>query len=125
MESIILLNCNENTHKIEEEEKSRFIRSILEGMGIPLDNIYDDNGHLTIQNKIRLREILHNYQVKIIDNLKDGLAIYVENEKVAEWFQCQYKLKEDISEIDPARRLFLEMKISSWSIFEESEEGSL
>jgi hypothetical protein len=43
------------------------------------------------------------------------------NEKVAEWFKSTYKLKPDLGQLDRKKRLYLEMSVNCWSLFEESE----
>lgn len=121
MKGTILLNSSEDTRKIEEEEKSRFIKGIIDSIGIPLEGIWDDDIELSIEKRIKLREIFSKYNVKVI-NYPDGvLEIYVDNDLIAEWKKCEYVLKRDIAAIDPTKKLYLEMKINYWSIFENTE----
>lgn len=119
--SILLLNSDENTRAIEDEEKSRFIYSILEVMGVPVSDIWDPDSELTIENKIKLKSLLSAYNIKIIDFSDGELQVYVDNELIAEWKKCEYKLKRDLSEIDPKKKLYLEMKTNYWSIFDEEK----
>lgn len=121
MKSTILLNSNENTRKIEEEEKSRFVKGIIDSMGIPIEGVWDDADELSIENKIKLRSILSNYNVGIIDDFDGELKIYVDNDLVGEWKKCEYLLKKDVTARDPRKQLFIEMKINCWSIFENTE----
>ena len=110
MKGTILLNYNENTRQVEDEEKGRFIRSILEQMGVPIMEIWTTDSPLTIDQKIKLRGILATYGIQIIDDLDGFLQVYVEGEKVAEWQKCIYKLKRDLRQIDPRKQLYLEME---------------
>lgn len=119
MEGVILLNASENTNKVEEEEKARFVREILDNIGLPLEGIWDDNGEMSIDGKIKLRSILSSYGMHIIDDMSGGLEIYAKKEKIAIWYRPQYTLKRDYSAIDPKKKLYLEMKIKNWSSFEE------
>jgi len=48
-----------------------------------------------------------------------GLKIYHEKDIIGEWFKCEYILKKDIGEIDPRKKLFFEMKVNFWSVFED------
>jgi hypothetical protein len=121
MESVILLNSNENTKQVEEEEKARFTYNVLETLGIPLDDTWDENGELSIQGKIKLRSVLSMYNVQIIDDMGGGLQIYCDKQLIANWNKPSYILKKDYHQIDPRKKLFLEMKISAWSIFEPTE----
>lgn len=120
MEGTILLNANENTKQVEEEEKSRFVKSVLEEIGIPLENIWDDDDSLSVQGKIKLRSTLSSFGVNVIDDLDGGLKIYVDKEVVAEWSKPTYKLRRDHGEIDRSKQLYLEMNIKNWTIFEDN-----
>jgi hypothetical protein len=120
MKATILLNYNENTQQVEDEEKARFLRSILEQMGVPVNDFWTTDSPLSVEQKIRLRGILTNYNVQVIDDLDGLMQIYVEGEKVAEWQKPTYKLKRDLREIDPRKQLYLEMLVECWSLFEEN-----
>lgn len=120
MKAIILLNYNENTRQIEDEEKSRFLKTLLDQMGVPIDDIWVDDS-LSIEQKIKLRNVLTMYSIKILDDLDGHMQVYVENELVGEWNKCTYKLKKDKAEIDRKKQLYLEMEISCWTVFEQNE----
>ena len=122
MEGIILLNAHENTRQIEDEEKNRFVKTILETLGLPIDGIWDEQEQLSIEGKIKLRNILSSYGVNIIDDMEGGLQIFFEREVVARWEKPTYTLKKDHSQIDPTKKLFLQMAIKNWSIFEQNEK---
>lgn len=120
--SIILLNKEENTQQVEDEEKSKFIRNMLEQMGLPVDEFWTNSDkQLSVNEKIKLREILNAYNVIIIDSLDGHMQMYVENDLVAEWNKPSYKLKTDLRQINPNKRLYLEMTIDCWNIFEQVE----
>jgi len=118
MKSTILLNSNENLKQIEEEEKARFVKSILEIMCVPIEEFWQDEG-LSVQDKIKLRGLLSAYSIKIIDDSDGHLQFFVENELVGEWNKPEYKMKKDLSEIDPNKKLYYEMHVNYWSIFDE------
>jgi len=120
MQATILLNSNENTRKVEEEEKSNFVRSILTEMGLPLEGIYDENGMLSYEGKVNLRSLLSKYGVQVIDTYEGEIKIYADRDLVASWNKPKYVLRQDLSELDPTKRLFLEMHINNWSIFEDA-----
>ena len=121
MQGTILLNCNENTRKVEEEEKNRFLRSLLEQMGVPIEEIWEDDLPLSIDQKIKLRTVLSTYSVQIVDDFDGLLQVYVEGEVVGSFHKPTYKLKRDVSEIDPRKQLYIEMTITYSSLFEEPE----
>lgn len=122
MNGTILLNYNENTRQVEDEEKTRFVRTLLEQMGVPIVDFWAEDGPLSIDNKIKLKNTLVTYGVQVIDDLDGHLLVYVEGEKVAEWNKCTYKLKRDLSQLDPRKQLYLEMEVNCWTIFEQQEQ---
>lgn len=129
MKGTILLSYNENTHQVEEEEKARFLREILLSCfaDAPLvlaqiEEIWNVDGPLLASQKVKLRGILATYDIQVIDDLDGHLKVYLKDELMAEWFKCIYKLKKDLQVTDPRRRIFLEMEVNYWSIFEEQPE---
>ena len=122
MKATILLNYNENTKKVEDEEKTRYLRNILEMMGMPIQEFWPDDSPLSVDQRMKMRGVLAKYGVQVIDDLDGHMEIYVEGDKVAEWQKCTYKLKRDLSERDPRKQLYLEMEVTCWSLFEEAEE---
>jgi len=122
MESTILLDSDENVVLVEAQESSRFIRSMLETMGIDLSEIWIDE-KLNIDQKIKLRHVLSQYQVKIIDDSNNTLNIYLNQDLIAKWYKPTYVIRYDNSETDSKKRFFIEMKVKYESIFEN--EGGL
>jgi hypothetical protein len=129
MKGTILLNHTENTKQVEDEEKTRFLRSILEEMGLPVQEFWAGETSLSIDQRIKLRGILATYGVQVIDDLDGRMQIWVspekgeEPQKVAEWHKCIYKLKRDLRQLDPRKQLYLEMEINCWSLFEEEQQA--
>jgi hypothetical protein len=121
MKGTLLLNYDENTKIVEEEEKNRFLYSLLEQIGIPVNDFWKGEISLSIDQKIRLRTILSTYNIQVIDDLDGNMQVYIDNELVGEWHKCTYKLKKDLRQLDPKKRIYLEMQIDYWSIFEEQE----
>jgi hypothetical protein len=122
MKTTILLSHTENTRQVEEEEKTRFLRSILEEMGVPIQEIWEQDLPLTVDQRMKLRKLLVAYGIQTIDDLDGGLRIFVEGQKVAEWMKPTYKLKRDLKEMDRRKQLYLEMSVDCWSLLEESEQ---
>jgi hypothetical protein len=129
MKGTILLNYNENTRQIEEEEKSNFLRCFLDqcfesapNVANQISTIWNVDGPLPADQKVKLRNVLTTYGIQVIDDLDGHMKIYLENEVQAEWFKSTYKIKKDLSAIDPKKRIFLEMNISCWSVFDPAEE---
>lgn len=104
---------------MEEEEKSKFIKQILAQMGLPVEEFWTSEKPLSAREKIKLREILSAYNIVIIDDLDGHMQMYVDNDLVAEWKKCTYTLKRDLRQIDPRKKLYMEMTVENWSVFED------
>ncbi len=128
MKGTILLNYNEDTRQVEEEEKARFLKLILEqcfentDVATQIQTIWSSDGPLPASQKVKLRGILATYGIQVIDDLDGHMQIYLENDLIAEWFKCTYKLKRDLRAIDPRKRIYLEMEVNCWSVFDDKEE---
>lgn len=121
MKATILLNYNENVQQVEEEEKTRYLRSLLEQMGMPIQEFWGGDAKLSISQRMKLRQVLATYGIQVIDDLDGHMQVYVEGELVAEWFKSTYKLKRDLRERDPRKQMYLEMEVNCWSLFEDAE----
>jgi hypothetical protein len=126
MERVVLLNSNENTKRVEEEEKGYFVRDLLsrwwEGQEEDVFNLFNEDGSLTIENKIKLRALLLDKRMQIIDDDDGGLLVTCENKKIAEWKKPNYILKQDLKQRDKKKQLYLEMHINSWTVVDKNEE---
>jgi hypothetical protein len=111
----------EDTRLIEEEEQSLFIRGILEEFGVPLEDIWPDT-LLTIEQKIKLRGLLGKLDIEIINDGDRECQIYYQNNKLAEWFKPRFILREDKGARTLNKKLYYEMVIKTWSIYDQQEE---
>lgn len=123
MNGTILLNYDVNLSKVEEEEKTRFLHCLLDQMGVPIKDFWDTDDTLTVEQKIKLGGILSTYNVNIFDDHEGNLEVYLEDELIGSWNKCTYKLKRDLSVRDPKKRLYFEMEIKYWSIFDDTPEN--
>lgn len=129
MKGTILLNYSENTHQVEDEEKARFLRGLLEQMfeEIPeimtkISEIWSNDSVLSPEQKIKMRIFMDTYDIQVIDDLDGHMKIYLDNQVIGEWFKCRYKLKRDLSQINRRKQLYLEMEVNCWTIFESTQE---
>jgi len=117
MRYTILLKRNENTKNIETQEQSRFIKTILEALEVDIN--YKSEEPLSIEDKIRTRKSLEFYGITIIESHDGCLKIFAEKELIAEWKKPTYKMKKDLSQVDPNKKLYMEMNIEFWTVFEQ------
>jgi uncharacterized protein YeaC (DUF1315 family) len=129
MHGIILLNHSENTRRVEDEEKSRFLRGLIAQMfeDVPevvskIDEIWIDETSLTVEQKVKMRQFMNTYGLQVIDDGDGNMKVYLDGQVVGEWFKSKYKLKQDLSQIDRKKQFYLEMEVNCWSVFESTEE---
>ena len=123
MQTSILID-REDIRKVESEEQYNFVQTILTKMQIPLDGCFPESNDVqdfTPEYKIALRAVLNKFDVLVIDDRDGGIKIYVEEELVAEWKKCRYELREDLSTVDPRKRIYAVMYIDYWTMFEDHE----
>lgn len=117
MRYTILLNKDENTKEVEAQEQSRFVKTVLEALEVPID--WDPDEPFSIDTKLKFKKSLSNFHINIVDDMNGGIKIFVNKDLIGEWHKCIYKLKKDLSQIDPRSRLFIEMNVNFWTIFDE------
>lgn len=113
----------EDCKLIEDEERNLFIRGILAEMGVPLEDVWPE-ASLTVQQKIKLRTLLGKLEMEIIDDGDRGYIIYHQNSKLAEWFKPRFILREDNGARTLNKKLYYEMVIKTWSVFDPPENNT-
>jgi hypothetical protein len=121
MQGTILLNHNDNTSQVEKEERYRFLAGVLQEMGLPIEDIWDEGLDLSVEKRIKLRDLLSSYNVQLIEMVDGTMNLYLENDLIASWERPEYVLKRDYSSLDPRKSLYLEMRISCSSVFENEQ----
>ena len=122
------LASRDNYREVEKEWQYEFIYYVLSNIGIPeniLNVCFPEDGlnALTVQHKIELRHHMNKFDVTIVDDLDGGIKIFVERDLIAEWKKCKFILKEDHKEINPSKRLYMEIRADIWTIFEEGDKN--
>jgi hypothetical protein len=121
MQNTILLNTSENTRQVEREEQGQFVRSVLTAFGVPIDTIWTET-ELTVEQNMKLRKLLSQYKIEIVDDMDGGVKMYCEKEKIAEFHKPHYILRKDMGQVDPKKRLYLEMTTNTWSVLDQKDE---
>lgn len=120
------LASRSNYRDVEKEWQYEFVYYVLESIGIPeevLDGCFPEEGMeaFTVAHKIELRTYMNQFDVTIVDDRDHGIKIFVEQQIVAEWKKCKFVLREDPKEVDPSKRLYMEIKADVWTIFDDGE----
>jgi hypothetical protein len=121
MQSTILLNTNENTRQVEREEQGRFVKSILTAFGVPIEEHWIDE-ELSVDQTMKIRRILSQYKIEIVDDMDGGVKMFCEKDMIAEFKKPHYVLRKDNSQKDPNKKLYLEMTTNTWSILDRKDE---
>lgn len=107
-----------------EEEKLQFMFFVLESMGLELEECFPESLNpkaITVEHRVKLNELLDKYNISIIDHKDKTFDIYLEKDKIASWKKHWVELKKDFSEINPKRRVYVEIHFECWSVFEQKE----
>ena len=65
---------------------------------------------------------MDKFSISVIDNKDKTFDVYLEKDKIASWLKHWVELKKDFSEINPKRRIYVEIHLECWSIFEQKED---
>ncbi len=112
----------EDSKSVEEEERNLFIKSILSEVGVPLEDVWPDIS-LNVEQKIKLRALLEKLGIEIINDGDRGSEIYYQNNLLAKWNKPTFLLREDKKAKNLNKRLYFEMVISTWSVFEKGDDN--
>jgi hypothetical protein len=116
MQYTILLDKHENTKEVEKQEQARFIKTLFDSLEVPIE--WDPDEALTIESKLKLRKSLETYNINIINDNDGGVKVFANRDLIGDWFKPHYVLKQDYSQINPNKKLYLEMHVNFWTIFE-------
>lgn len=108
-----------------EEERLQFLVFVLDAMGIDLEGCFPDPldpKQITVENRTKLSEVLNKFNVSVIDFKDRTFDLYLDKEKIASWGKHWVELKKDFSEIDPKRRIYVNIHLDCWSVFEQLQE---
>lgn len=119
----------EDIRKVEEEEQYLFVRQVLLQIGLPLEEVLpEDQTKFDLDHKKQLRQILRKFGVSVIYDRDGGIKIYTdvttssESDQqfllTAEWKKCRFDLRQDMTAIDPSKKMYAVVHIDYWTVFE-------
>lgn len=113
MKQIYLLNVSENPYTFEAEEKSKFLRAILDSLEVSYEDCFDNQ---SMVSKVKLKQILDKYNINIVD--EESFSIFVDNDIIAKMEKPFYKIKKDITS-KQRNNLYMEAEINFWSVYDD------
>lgn len=123
-----------NFRQVEKEWQWEFVFWVLHEIGLSDEILQDclpESGEfldIGPSEKIKLRSYLEQEAVSIIDDRDGGLKIYVyiadleEHVMIAEWKKCKFLFREDPSQIEFEKKIYIEVVADIWVSFEEEDE---
>jgi len=117
---LIRLSGRHNYQEVVDEWQYEFVYYVLSNMGLPEEALNECfvESIPSVEDKIKLRDLLAHFDLQIIDDCDGGLEIYLDEELMAKWDKCKYVLKEDRKELDRSKRLYVEIHANVWTIFD-------
>ena len=124
----------DNFREVEREWQWEFVFYVLSHMGLPDESLQEclpedgDFLKITPEHRIQLRKYIDKENVTIVDDHDGGIKIYVyvgelqEHVLVAEWKKCKFVYRDDMTQIDPKKRLYVEVHADVWTSWEMDEE---
>lgn len=120
MHLTILLSATENTRRFEATEQARFVSTVLDWLEVPIE--WNPDEEMTVEAKQRYRKTLSDFSVSVVDDSDGGVEVFASNELVGRWDKCTYTLKQDTSQPDPRKRLYMEANVNFWAKFEDLDD---
>jgi hypothetical protein len=123
--SVITNHDRASINEAIEEEKLQFLVFVLDSMGLNLEGCFPDPlnpKEITVDHRSKLFETLQKFNISVIDYADKTFELYLEKDKVASWGKHWVELKKDLSEINPKRKIYVEIHLDCWSIFEQKED---
>ncbi len=125
----------DNFREVEKEWQYEFVFYVLSSAGIPEEILSEclpetGFGDFSVKHHKRLRKHCGDFNITIVDDRDGGLKIYVEisyDDKVeqvliAEWKKCRFNYREDPNEVDPAKKMYVEIVADPWFVNEGQDE---
>jgi hypothetical protein len=100
----------EDTHKIEQEEKEKFLRVILEIVEVPL-GFWNPEEPLSFDTKRKLHSELLRYNIEVLNDYGGDLEIYKDRILIGKCLKPTFKVKQDLKQINPRKKFYLEMEV--------------
>lgn len=120
-----LISANQsNCKRVAGYFKYNWLKGMLTECGVDLSECYpegsDEPEDQTPMQKNKLRMLLRENNITVLDNFDDEVQILVENELIAHWLKPVYDLREDLTKINPKDRLYVGINLKYWSVFDNN-----
>jgi hypothetical protein len=115
----------ENAKQIATQYQFSWTKNVLLQCGLELSDCFSENNEdMTIEQKIKLRKILNFNDLLVLDDKDGGITIYLEKHIIGKWKKPKYELHEDLSQLDPKKKIYTLINIEFWSVFDEQDDNT-
>jgi len=114
----------EDYRKIVKQLQFQWTKHVLVQTGMNLSSYFPDDDNpesMTIEQKAQLRQTLRQNDILVLDDQDGGIKIYLDKTIIAEWKKPRFDLHQDLSQIDPKKKLYININIDYWSVFDGQE----
>jgi hypothetical protein len=118
---VVILVDRHEAREVEHEEKVKWLRTVLENVGVPMEDWPDAP---SMENLRKMRKLLQSVDIDILDDSNDGIEVYNGDKLIAEWRRPYYVLREDLTQRNERHRFYLEMHLKCRTVFEEEKEAA-
>ena len=98
----------EDYRKIVKQLQFQWTKHVLVQTGMNLSSYFPDDDNpesMTIEQKAQLRQTLRQNDILVLDDQDGGIKIYLDKTIIAEWKKPRFDLHQDLSQIDPKKKL--------------------
>lgn len=122
----VIFSDREDVSQVVDSIKFSWVKFILEQTGMDLEGCFpdDDSEERTLDQKSKLRSILKQNKILVIDDHDGGVKIYIDEDLIAEWKKPHFNIKQDLKQIDPKKKLYTEIHLDYSSVFDEENNGT-
>ena len=121
MKSYSIYIDREDVKVVEDEEKNMFVKNILDEIGIDYQKVWPTKT-LNVKQKVKLRKLFEDFDIDILEHGKE-LLVYVGDDLIAEWKTPKYILRTDPKARRANKRMYYEMIVTYWTLFDDEVEG--
>lgn len=114
---MVLIIKRDEQRTRENEEKLKWIESVLSRLGICTENWKITSSENMMPTLRKIRDDLKKFDLEIIDDSATGIDIFFKGQLIAAWDRPFYILKQNKGEKDPYFRYYLEMHLNTKEYF--------
>jgi hypothetical protein len=121
----VIFADKDNYKSVAHQLRFAWVKNILSQTGMDLTDCFpesDDPEDHTIEQRAKLKKILTNNNILIVDGNDDSLIIYIQEHIIAQWKKPLYDKREDFSKLNRKERFYIGINLEYESVFDQEVE---